>query len=76
MTINDYLTFGISIVAIVISIIAYVQNIRIEKRQLRIEKLEEMLEITHLLKGNYEYFEDSNFFKNQLFAENTHSEGV
>jgi len=49
MTISDYITGGISIIAIVISIIAYLQNSRIEKRQLRIEKLEEMLEITHTL---------------------------
>lgn len=70
MTINDYITGGISIVAIVISIIAYLQNSRIEKRQLRIEKLEEMLEITHTLKGYYEYFDDTTSFKNQLFLDN------
>jgi len=70
MTISDYITGGISIVAIVISIIAYLQNSRIEKRQLRIEKLEEMLEITHTLKGNYEYFDDTNFFKNELLSDN------
>lgn len=70
MTTNDYITGGISIVAIVISIIAYLQNSRIEKRQLRIEKLEEMLEITHTLMGNYEYFDDTIFFKNQLLSDN------
>ncbi len=69
MEINDYITGIISIIAIVISIIAYLENSRIEKRQLRIEKLEEMLEITHILMGNYQYFEDTNFFKNDIFSE-------
>ncbi len=69
MGINDYITGIISIVAIVISVIAYLQNSRIEKRQLRIEKLEEMLEITHILMGNYQYFEDTNFFKNGILIE-------
>lgn len=74
MTISDYFTGGISIVAIVISIIAYIQNSRIQKRQLRIEKLEEMLEITHTLMGNYEYFEDTNVFKNQLLSDNKNND--
>jgi|SRR5690554_708403 len=69
MGINDYVTGIISIIAIVISVIAYIQNSRIEKRQLRIEKLEEMLEITHILMGNYQYFEDTNFFKNIMLSE-------
>ena len=69
MGINDYVTGIISIIAIVISVIAYIQNTRIEKRQLRIEKLEEMLEIIHILIGNYQYFEDTNFFKNIIFSE-------
>ncbi|TDQ28400.1 hypothetical protein [Tenacibaculum caenipelagi] len=69
MEINDYVTGIISITAIVISIIAYIQNSRIEKRQLRIEKLEEMLEITHILVGNYQYFEDTNHFKNDIISE-------
>ncbi|WP_040280843.1 hypothetical protein [Psychroserpens damuponensis] len=69
MGINDYVTGIISIIAIVISVIAYIQNTRIEKRQLRIEKLEEMLEITHILMGNYQYFEDTNFFKNIMLSE-------
>jgi hypothetical protein len=68
MEINDYITGIISIIAIVISVIAYLENSRIEKRQLRIEKLEEMLEITHVLIGNYQYFEDTNFFKNDMFS--------
>ncbi|WP_040282759.1 hypothetical protein [Psychroserpens damuponensis] len=66
MEIKDYITGIISIIAIVISVIAYLQNSRIEKRQLRIVKLEEMLEITHILMGNYQYFEDTNFFKNDI----------
>lgn len=74
MIISDYITGGISIVAIVISIIAYLQNSRIEKRQLRIEKLEEMLEITHTLKGNYEYFDDTNLFKNELLSDNKNND--
>lgn len=74
MAISDYITGGISIIAIVISIIAYLQNSRIEKRQLRIEKLEEMLEITHTLKGNYEYFDDTNFFKNELLSDNKNND--
>ena len=69
MQINDYITGTISIIAIVISVIAYLENSRIEKRQLRIEKLEEMLEITHILMGNYQYFDDTNFFKNIIFSE-------
>lgn len=69
MGINDYVTGIISIIAIVISVIAYIKNSRIEKRQLRIEKLEEMLEITHILMGNYQYFEDTNFFKNIMLSE-------
>lgn len=68
MKINDYVTGIISIIAIVISVIAYIQNSRIEKRQLRIEKLEEMLEITHILMGNYQYFEDTNYFKNDIIS--------
>ena len=58
MGINDYITGGISIIAIVISVIAYLQTSRNEKRQLRIGKLEEMLEITHILMGNYQYQPD------------------
>ncbi|MHA7944591.1 hypothetical protein ACJOV8_016050 [Formosa sp. 3Alg 14/1] len=69
MTTSESITGGISIVAIVISIIAYLQNLRIEKRQLRIEKLEEMLEITHTLMGNYEYFDDTFFLKNKLLLD-------
>ncbi|WP_027127276.1 hypothetical protein [Gelidibacter mesophilus] len=68
MEINDYITGIISIIAIVISIIAYIQNSRSDKRQLRIGKLEEMLEITHILMGNYQYFEDTNFFKTNLIS--------
>ena len=68
MEINDYITGIISIIAIVISVLAYLENSRIEKRQLRIEKIEEMLEITHILIGNYQYFEDTNFFKNDMFS--------
>jgi hypothetical protein len=68
MRINDYITGVISIIAIVISVIAYLQNSKNEKRQLRIGKLEEMLEITHILIGNYQYFEDTNFFKNDVIS--------
>jgi hypothetical protein len=73
MEINDYITGVISIVAIVISIIAYIQNSKNEKRQLRIEKIEEMLEITHVLNANYQYFEDTHFFKTQLLSETKES---
>ncbi len=68
MEIKDYITGIISLIAIVISVIAFLQNYRIEKRQLRIEKLEEMLEITHILMGNYQYFEDTNIFKNSVIS--------
>jgi len=68
MEINDYITGIISIIAIVISIIAYIQNSRSDKRQLRIGKLEEMLEITHILMGNYHYFEDTNFLITNLIS--------
>jgi len=68
MEFNDYITGGISLIAIVISMIAFLQNSKIEKRQLRIEKLEEMLEITHILMGNYQYFEDTNVFKNDIIS--------
>jgi|SRR5690554_1849809 len=73
MTLNEYITLGISTVAIVISIIAYLQNSRIEKRQVRIEKLEEMLEITHILMGNYQYFEDTHSFKTHLSSQSENS---
>jgi hypothetical protein len=68
MEINNYITGIISIIAIVISIIAYIQNSRSDKRQLRIGKLEEMLEITHILMGNYHYFEDTNFLITNLIS--------
>lgn len=63
MEINDYITGAFSLIAIGISIVAYIQNLKGQKRELRIEKLEEILEITHLLNGNYQYFEDTQFFK-------------
>lgn len=61
MEINDYITGAFSLIAIVISIVGYIQKVRKESRELRIEKLEEMLEITYLLNGNYQYFEDTLF---------------
>lgn len=69
MEINDYITFAFSLVAIGISIVAYIQNLKGQKRELRIEKLEEILEITHLLNGNYQYFEDTQFFKTHLLLD-------
>lgn len=66
MEINDYITGAFSLIAIGISIVAYIQNLKGQKRELRIEKLEEILEITHLLNGNYQYFEDTHFFKTHL----------
>ena len=69
MEINDYITGAFSLIAIGISIIAYIQNLKGQKRELRIEKLEEILEITHLLNGNYQYFEDTQFFKIQLLSD-------
>jgi len=71
MEINDYITGAFSLIAIGISIIAYIQNLKGQKRELRIEKLEEILEITHLLNGNYQYFEDTQFFKTQLLFDQT-----
>jgi hypothetical protein len=66
MEITNFITVAVSSIAIVISIFAYFQNSKIQRRQLRIEKLEEMLEITHILDGNYQYFEDTFFFKEQF----------
>ncbi len=73
MGIIDYITGSISLAAIVISIIAFVQNLKIEKRQLRIGKMEEMLEITHILNINYQYFDDTHFFKTQLLSDQKES---
>ena len=66
MEFNNYITFSISAVAIVVSIFAYIQNSRVQKRQLRINKIEEILEITHMLNGNYHYFEESQFIKSNF----------
>ena len=73
MGIIDYITGSISLAAIVISIIAFVQNLKIEKRQLRIGKMEEMLEITNILNINYQYFDDTHFFKTQLLSDQKES---
>ena len=65
------ISIWISLVAILISTLTFYQNLKNHKRQLRISKIEEILEITHLLKGNYTLFEDTQFFKNRLLkAEN------
>ncbi|PAM94685.1 hypothetical protein B4N84_11975 [Flavobacterium sp. IR1] len=68
MEINDYITGTFSLIAIGISIIAYHQNLKGQKRELRIGKIEEMLEITHLLNANYQYFEDTQNFKNNFLS--------
>ena len=60
------ISIWISLAAILISALTFYQNLKNHKRQLRISKIEEILEITHLLNGNYKYFEDTQFFKNRL----------
>lgn len=60
--------------AIIISIFTYVQNTKSQKRQVRIGKLEEMLEIIHTLNGNYQYFEDTFFFKELVLKEKQEEE--
>jgi len=77
MTNTELITIIFSIIAIIISIITYRQNFKVQKRQLRIEKLEEILEITHILNGNYQYYEDTFTFKMAIiddFEENEESE--
>lgn len=69
MEVNDYLTYTISIIAIVISIIAYIQNRKISKRQLRIGRIEEIIEITHILSMNYQFFYDTYNFKELVLSE-------
>ncbi len=69
MGLNDYLTYTISIIAIVISIIAYFQNRKISKRQLRIGRIEEILEITHILSVNYHYFYDTYSFQKFVLSD-------
>jgi len=59
----------LSILAMIISTLALVQNSRSSKRGLRIEKIEEMLEITHTLNANYQYFEDTHVFKMDLWLD-------
>ncbi|EHQ02133.1 hypothetical protein [Gillisia limnaea] len=69
MEINVYLTYAISIIAIILSIIAYIQNWKIATRQSRIGRIEEILEITHILNMNYNYFYDTYFFKETVLSE-------
>lgn len=52
--------------ALILSALAYIQNYKFDKRQLRIGKLEEMLEISHILLGCYQYFQDTAYFKESL----------
>ena len=64
-------TISISLVALILSGLALFQNHKYEKRQLRVEKLEEMLEISHILLGCYQYFQDTVYFKESLINGNT-----
>lgn len=57
--------------AILFAGLSYFQTSKLDKRNLRISKLEEMLEILHVLCGNYKYFIDTlNFKQKTLQAEN------
>jgi len=65
----DIVIIIISFAAILIAILSYRQNSKFNKRQLRIEKLEEILEIIHVLYANYQYFEDTFMFKQDVLKE-------
>ncbi|CAM3340307.1 hypothetical protein [Aequorivita lipolytica] len=65
----DIIIIAFSFAAIVISILSFFQNRNLNKRQLRIEKLEEMLEIIHILYGNYQYFANAYLFKQRVLNE-------
>lgn len=56
MTNSEIINLLFSTSAVLVSIVVYFQSSRLNKRQIRIEKIEEMLEITHILKGNYVCF--------------------
>lgn len=58
-TLNEGLTIGISILAFAISVISFINSAARDKRQLRIGRIEEIIEIIHVLMGNYRYYEDT-----------------
>ena len=70
MEINEIITLVISTIAIFIAVLSYFQAKKINRRSLRIEKLEEILEITHIFKNNYHYFEDTFELKKNLIKAN------
>ena len=59
----DIITIILSSSAIVVAALSYFQASNNHKRELRIEKLEQIIEILHTLNGNYQYFEDTYFYK-------------
>src|SRR5690606_39554394 len=65
----DIVIIIISFAAILIAILSYRQNSKFNKRQLKIEKLEEIIEIIHVLYANYQYFEDTFMFKQDVLKE-------
>lgn len=69
MTINEYITVVISIVAIIISIIVFIDNSKKDKRHIRIGRLEEIIEIIHILYLHYHEFENAYFLKLDLFKD-------
>tara|TARA_R100000306_G_C4332512_1_gene120982 strand:- start:114 stop:731 length:618 start_codon:yes stop_codon:yes gene_type:complete len=65
-TFNEGITILISSFALLISIIGFLYMINNDKRQLRIGRIEEIIEIIHVLMGNYRYFDDTFFLQQDL----------